>query len=60
MKCPMFRLRFVTNLKVKLYVHGDVKVGINTSTGLILTSPNGTKYRLIVDDSGNLSTVVVT
>lgn len=38
---------------------GDIKVGINTSTGLILTSPNGTKYRLIVDDFGSLSSVLV-
>jgi hypothetical protein len=38
---------------------GDIRVGINTSQGVILTSPNGTKYRLIVDNSGALSTVVV-
>ena len=36
---------------------GDIKVGVNTSQGLILTSPNGTKYRLIVNDAGSLSTV---
>ena len=36
---------------------GDIKVGVNTSQGLILTSPNGTKYRLIVNDAGALSTV---
>jgi hypothetical protein len=38
---------------------GDIKVGVNTSQGLILTSPNGTKYRLIVNDAGALSTVSV-
>jgi len=38
---------------------GDVNVGTDTSTGVVLTSPNGTQYRLIVDDSGNLSTVAV-
>jgi hypothetical protein len=38
---------------------GDINVGIDTSTGLVLTSPNGTQYRLIVDDSGNLSTAAV-
>jgi len=44
----------------KLQVNGgDIRVGINTSYGLILTSPNGTKYRLIVDNSGVLSTVLV-
>jgi hypothetical protein len=37
----------------------DIRVGFNTSYGLILTSPNGTKYRLVVDDIGVLSTVLV-
>lgn len=48
-----------TNPTSKLTVGGDVKVGINTSQGIILTSPNGTAYRLVVDDSGNLSTSLV-
>ncbi len=39
--------------------NSDINVGINTSTGVILTSPNGTKFRLIVDDLGALSTVIV-
>lgn len=48
-----------TNPLSKIHVvGGDIRVGINTSNGLILTSPNGTKYRLIVDNSGNLSTVL--
>ena len=38
---------------------GDIRVGINTSQGIILTSPDGTKYRLIVDNGGTLSTVLV-
>jgi len=38
---------------------GNVRVGVDTSSGVILTSPNGTQYRLIVDDSGTLSTVAV-
>ena len=38
---------------------GDVKVGTSQAAGLILTSPNGTKYRLVVDDAGTLSTVAV-
>lgn len=42
-----------------LDVVGDVKVGINTSQGIILTSQNGTQYRLIVANDGTLSTVVV-
>ena len=43
----------------KLHVIGDVRVGINTSQGIILTSANGTKYRLIVSDAGVLSTILV-
>ena len=39
--------------------YGDVSVGINTSKGLILTSTNGTKYRLFVSNAGVLSTVLV-
>ena len=38
---------------------GNVFVGVSTAYGLVLTSPNGTKYRLIVDNSGALSTVPV-
>jgi hypothetical protein len=39
--------------------NSDVNVGINTSIGVVLTSPNGTKFRLIVDNGGSLSTVIV-
>lgn len=38
---------------------GDIRVGVNTSQGVVLTSPNGTRYRLIVDNAGVLSTVAV-
>ncbi len=49
-----------TNATDKLtVVNGDISVGISTSQGLILTSPNGTRYRLIVSDTGILSTVAV-
>ena len=49
-----------TNPLAKLEVQsGDIRVGVNTSRGLILTAPNGTKYRLIVDNSGAPSTVLV-
>tara|TARA_B100000900_G_scaffold99852_1_gene82559 strand:- start:15083 stop:17158 length:2076 start_codon:yes stop_codon:yes gene_type:complete len=34
---------------------GDIEVEDN-GDGLILSSPNGTRYRITVDDSGNLST----
>ena len=47
------------NPQAKLHVIGDARVGVNTSQGVILTSPNGTQYRLIVDDSGNLSATAV-
>ena len=49
-----------TNPTSKLHVvGGDIRVGINTSQGVILTSLNGTKYRLIVSNAGVLSTVSV-
>jgi hypothetical protein len=49
-----------TNPTSKLQVvGGDVRVGINTSQGVILTDENGTKYRLIVSTAGVLSTVLV-
>ena len=47
------------NPTAKLDVAGDVKVGANTSQGVILTSPNGTEYRLTVDNSGTLTTTAV-
>jgi hypothetical protein len=40
-----------------LQVTGDSRVGINTSTGVILKSPNGTSYRLYVENDGTLKTV---
>jgi hypothetical protein len=50
-----------TNVTIgnNLTVSGDAIVGVNTSKGLILTSPNGTQYRLIVSNSGVLSTTAV-
>ena len=49
-----------TNPTSKLQViGGDIMVGIDTSQGIILTSPNGTKFRLIVSNSGSLSAVLV-
>ena len=43
----------------KLDVRGDVYVGSSQATGVVLTSPNGTKYRLVVADNGTLSTTAV-
>lgn len=49
-----------TNPTEKLTIRGgDISVGINTSEGLILTSPNGTQYRLIVANDGTISTTAV-
>lgn len=49
-----------TNPTSKLsVVGGDIRVGINTSQGVILTSENGTKFRLLISNSGVLSTVLV-
>lgn len=48
-----------TNPISKFDVRGDVSVGIDTSQGVILTSANGTRYRLIVGDDGSLSTTAV-
>jgi len=48
-----------TNPTSKLHVVGDVRVGVNSSQGVILTSPDGTTYRLLVSNLGVVSTVVV-
>jgi hypothetical protein len=45
-----------TTPRSTVQVIGDVRVGLNTTRGVILTSPNGTSYRLIVNDAGVLST----
>jgi hypothetical protein len=48
-----------TNPTAKLDVVGDIRVGIDTSQGLVLTSPNGTQFRLSIDDSGNITSTPV-
>jgi hypothetical protein len=48
-----------TNPTKKLHVGGDVKVGVNTSQGVVLTSPDGTEYRLVVANGGTLTTTPV-
>jgi hypothetical protein len=49
-----------TNPTSKLQViGGDIRVGINTTQGVILTSPDGTKFRLFVSNTGVLSTVLI-
>ncbi len=37
--------------------NSDLYVGIGNTRGVVLTSPNNTQFRIIVDDSGNLTTV---
>ncbi|MCR4275524.1 MAG: hypothetical protein NUV83_02105 [Candidatus Wolfebacteria bacterium] len=39
---------------------GNLRAGSDSSHGLILTSPNGTCYRLTVSDAGTLSTISIT
>jgi len=48
-----------TTTNTGINVTGDAKVGVSTAQGVILTSPNGTEYRLIVADDGTLSTTTV-
>jgi hypothetical protein len=38
---------------------GLVNVGVDTSVGIVMTASNGTRYRLIVEDDGSLSTVAL-
>ena len=37
----------------------DLYVGIGNTRGVVLTSPNGTAFRITVDNSGNLTTVQI-
>lgn len=49
-----------TNITDKLTVQGgDIRIGIDTSTGLILTDANEVSWRLIVNTDGTLGTVAV-
>jgi hypothetical protein len=38
---------------------GDIRVGVNTSNGLILTDSNGVSWRLIVNTNGTLATSAI-
>ena len=54
------RVGIGTSSPSKLFhVDGDAKVGSSQSAGVILTSPDGTEYRLIVANGGALSTSAV-
>ena len=37
----------------------DVNIGTDQADGVVLTSPNGSKFRLTVDNSGNVSTTAL-
>ena len=39
----------------RLDVNGDVRAGQSSNQGVILTSPNGTAYRIVVSNAGALS-----
>lgn len=43
-----------TGEKFKMYANGDVELPIKT-TGLIMTSPNNTRYRIQISDAGVIS-----
>jgi len=40
-------------------ITGDLRVGVSTAAGIVLTSANGTKYRLHVTNTGVVNTVLV-
>ena len=45
----------VNDVPNEIEIEGDIEI-TDSLAGLILKSPNGTRYRISVDDSGNLST----
>lgn len=58
---PKVRINNGVGITTTLNVAGvsTFQSDVHTSNGIILTSPNGTQYRLTVDNSGNLSTTAV-
>jgi hypothetical protein len=40
-----------------LDVVGDVRIGSGNTQGLVLTSPNGNLFRIVVDDTGSLAAI---
>jgi hypothetical protein len=51
-------LQQIARLLTTSYQKGS-DVELNTDQRLIIVSPNGTRYEIVVDNSGNLSTSVV-
>ena len=43
------------NLRAEDYVSASSDVYIKSGSSVVIQSPNGTSYRLKVDDSGNVS-----
>jgi hypothetical protein len=48
-----------TTATYPLTVKGDVRAGASSTEGLILTSPNGTLYRIVVSNAGAISATAV-
>jgi hypothetical protein len=53
-----FGSSFVATPASTVTVSGDAEV-VGSANGVILESPNGTRYRITVDDSGNLTTTAL-
>jgi len=51
-----FRILEVEDLKSE---KTDRNIEIGPGRNFVLTSPNGTKYKVVVDNAGNLSTAVL-
>jgi len=51
-------LQQIARLLTTSYQKGS-DVELNADQSLIIVSPNGTRYEIVVDNSGNLSTSVV-
>ena len=59
-RAPRVAIGGIPNPQRKLEVEGDIVAGADSNYGLCLYSPNGTLYRITVDDSGTLSTTAAT
>ena len=40
-------------------ITSDLNVGVSTAAGVVLKSPDGTRYRIIVANNGTISSVAV-
>jgi len=52
-----YLIQELSNLTGLIFFKSErIEVNGNDSTELVITSPNGTKYKLDVDDAGNITT----